>query len=78
MSSEGNEVLRAVQVRGSSSSGKKGFHFGKLWTVGEMSQLQVLAETFEPDDPNYNSNDSAMKEIHCRIEPRSERARNRK
>jgi hypothetical protein len=60
------EVLRAIQVRGESGSG--GFGFGKLWAVAEMVNLRILDETFIPDDPNYNPNDSGMKAIHCRVQ----------
>lgn len=60
-----NEVLRAVQVRGESSSG--GLGFGKLWTVSDMVALHVLEETFTPNDPAYNPNDSGMKEVHCHV-----------
>ena len=59
------EVLRAIQVRGSSTSG--GFGFGKLWTVADMVGLRVLDEPFTPDDPKYNPDDKGMKQIHCRI-----------
>jgi hypothetical protein len=59
------EALRAIQVRGSSRSGP--FNEGKLWTVSKMRGLRLLDETFIPDDPNYNPNDSAMIRIHCRI-----------
>lgn len=65
ISTRGVEVLRAIQVRGSSSSG--GFGFGKLWIVAEMIEPRLVSETFVPDDPNYNPNDSGMKQIHCRI-----------
>jgi hypothetical protein len=65
VSTRGVEVLRAIQVRGSSASG--GMGFGKLWDVSEMVDLRILDEMFTPDDPNYNPNDSAMKEIRCRI-----------
>jgi hypothetical protein len=27
----------------------------------------LLDETFAPDDPNYNPNDRAMKQIYCRV-----------
>jgi hypothetical protein len=54
ISARGTEVLRAVQVGGSSNSG--GFGYGKLW-----------AESF-PADPNYDPDDSGMQSIHCRIE----------
>jgi hypothetical protein len=63
----GSEVLRAVQVRGSSRSG--GLGFGKLWTVALMSGVRVSLETFLPDDPEYNPRDGAMERIHCRIGP---------
>jgi hypothetical protein len=65
ISTRGVEVLRAVQVRGSSKSG--GLGFGKLWTVADIGNAVVLSESFVPDDPNYNPDDSAMKTIHCRV-----------
>lgn len=65
ISTKGVELLRAVQVRGSSSS--RGYGFGKLWTVAAIEGLRVTDETFEPSDPQYNPDDSAMKEIRCRI-----------
>jgi hypothetical protein len=68
LSYKGNEVLRAIQVRGSSTHARSGSHFGKLWNIAEMSEVLVLGEPFVADDPNYNPNDSAMRQIHCRIE----------
>ena len=65
ISTRGAELLRAVQIRGSSSSG--GFGFGKLWLVEDMVDLRMTDEPFEPDDPNYNPNDSGMKRVLCRI-----------
>jgi len=59
------DSLRAVQVRGSSSSNALGF--GKLWTVSKMRDLRMLEETFVPADPNYNPEDKGMKKIYCRI-----------
>lgn len=64
-STRGVDSLRALQVRGESSSNAMGF--GKLWTVAKMQDLRPLEETFEPDDPNYNPNDRGMKRIYCRI-----------
>jgi hypothetical protein len=49
---QGAETLRAVQV--SSHGGSSGRAFGKL-------------RTFAPDDPDYNPNDSALGELHCRV-----------
>ena len=63
---KGNETLRAIQVSG--AAGSRGITSGKLWTIGEIERLRVLDETFRPDDPNYNPADSAMAEIHCRVE----------
>jgi hypothetical protein len=65
-SRRGLEVLRGVQVRGKSSSG--GFGFGKLWALAEIRALRITSETFVPDDPHYNPDDNAMREIHCRVE----------
>src|SRR5262245_38720838 len=62
----GTETLRAVQVEGSSSSGR--FGFGKLWTVAKIQGLRILERNFVPDDPDYNPNDMAMIEVHCRVE----------
>jgi hypothetical protein len=61
----GDEVLRAVQVRGSSRSGN--FGSGKLWTVSKMRLVRTLDEALVPDDPDYEPNDSAMARIHCRV-----------
>ena len=65
VSTRGLELLRTVQVRGSSSSGFS--RAGKLWNVAEMENAHITNEMFTPDDPQYNPNDTAMKEIHCRI-----------
>jgi len=65
VSTRGTESLRAIQVRGGSASG--GLGFGKLWSVDKIVSPVILDETFTPDDPNYNPNDSGMQEIYCRI-----------
>ena len=64
-STAGSESLRAVQVRGQSSSGR--FGFGKLWSVDKMLNVRVTNEPFVPNDPKYNPDDTGMSEIHCRI-----------
>jgi hypothetical protein len=66
VTSTGTESLRAVQVGGPSGPG--GLGFGKLWATSKMSNLSVTEQEFVPDDPNYNPDDSAMVEIHCRVE----------
>jgi hypothetical protein len=65
VSTRGLEVLRAVQVGGESGSGKLGM--GKLWALTDMIGLRLLEEPFAANDPLYNPNDSAMKQIHCRV-----------
>ena len=60
----GEEVLRAIQISGSSRSG--GFGYGKLWMLAKMVKVRA-GDKFEADDPNYNPNDSALGEIHCRV-----------
>jgi hypothetical protein len=65
ISTRGVEVLRAIQVRGESGTG--GFGLGKLWSIDEMVGLRILAERFTPDDPRYNPDDSAMKQVHCHV-----------
>jgi hypothetical protein len=66
---KGAETLRAVQM--SSDGGPGGRGFGKLWTVAKMQNLRVVGEAFEADDPDYNPNDTALVEIHCRVKPAS-------
>jgi hypothetical protein len=64
--STGLETLRAIQVEGESRTG--GFGYGKLWTVAKMSHLRTtIGRRFQPEDPDYNPDDSAMAEIHCRV-----------
>lgn len=63
ISTRGVEVLRAIQVGGASRSG--GPRIGKLWALDEMVDIQVMDQTFTPDDPQYNPNDTAMKKVHC-------------
>ena len=65
VTSKGLESLRAIQVEGQSRSG--GFGYGKLFTVARMRNLRSTARRFVPDDPNYNPDDTAMVEIHCRV-----------
>ena len=67
---KGAETLRAVQISSESSdSGSGGRGFGKLWTVLKMQNLRVASQTFVPDDPDYNPDDSALLEIHCCVKP---------
>lgn len=62
-SGKGSELLRAIQVNGAAQ--KQGY--GKLWTIAKMEAIEV-GDTFDPNDPSYNPNDSALAFIHCRIQ----------
>ena len=59
------EVVRGIQVGGDSRSG--GFGFGKLWLVDAMHSLRITNADFDPIDPHYNPNDSALRAIHCQV-----------
>jgi hypothetical protein len=61
----GIELLRAIQIGGSSRSDS--FGFGKLWHVIKMENLQNSDERFVATDPKYNPNDQAFARIYCRI-----------
>jgi hypothetical protein len=61
----GREMLRAVQVGGSSRSGT--FGSGKLWEVAKMQTVQRLQVAFVPSDPDYSPDDAAFVAIHCRV-----------
>ncbi len=65
VSTRGHESLRGIQVRGASRSG--GLGFGKLWSVAKMTGLRLTDIAFEPNDPDYNPDDTGMQQIHCRI-----------
>ena len=65
VSTRGTEVLRAIQVSGASSSGSMGI--GKLWAIADMVALRMLDVPFMANDPKYEPDDSAMKQIHCRV-----------
>jgi hypothetical protein len=65
ISRKGEELLRAIQIGGESSS--RGFGFGKLWNTHKMTNVKKIEKTFAARDPDYNPDDSAMASIHCRV-----------
>ena len=63
--SKGNDVLRAFQIGGASSSGEP---FGwKLYIVNDMDFISISANTFNSIRPHYNPNDKGMVEIYCAV-----------
>lgn len=59
-----NKVMRGLQVAGSSSSGK--FDFPKLFSVSEMTGVQVVDETFEIPS-HYSKGDKAISPIEAEL-----------
>ena len=60
-----NEVLRAYQVGGYSSSGN--IPGWRLYLVRKISNIEITDETFENPALGYRKNDSAMSHIFCQI-----------
>ena len=65
VSTAGNDVLRAYQVGGVSSSGKpEGW---RLFELGKMSGARQAEETFLGTRPDYDAADRAMSRVHCHL-----------
>lgn len=60
----GNKTMRALQVAGSSASGK--FDFPKLWTVNDMHSVRTLEEKFDIPD-RYQSGDDHLNPIDAAL-----------
>lgn len=63
VTTKGNEVIRAFQIDGYSSSGKLGW---KLYNLSKMDGLNILDETFDIRD-DYTSGDKGMSKIFCEL-----------
>ena len=63
-SSKGNDVIRAFQVSGYSSSGKMGW---KLYDISKATSLSVSDEKFDKPRPGYKRGDSAMSIIYAQL-----------
>ncbi len=63
-SSKGNDVIRAYQVSGYSSSGKLGW---KLYDLSKVSSLILLNEKFDSPRSGYKKSDSAMDFIYAQL-----------
>ena len=59
ITTKGNEVIRAYQIDGYSSSGRMGW---KLYDISKIEDLSVLDETFEIEE-GYKRGDKGMSEI---------------
>ncbi|GHT34541.1 hypothetical protein AGMMS49574_22170 [Bacteroidia bacterium] len=63
VTTKGNEVIRAYQIDGYSSSGKMGW---KLYDLSKADDIEVLDETFEVRD-DYKRGDKDMAKIFAEI-----------
>lgn len=63
LTSKGNEVIRAYQVDGFSSSGKMGW---KLYDLAKADSFEILEDTFAIR-PDYKPGDKGMIEIFCEL-----------
>ncbi len=64
-STTSRDVLRAYWVGSYSESEHE--PPWRLYTVSEMSDIEMLKDTFSGDRPGYEPNDSHMTTIYCRI-----------
>ncbi len=63
-SSKGNDLIRAFQVGGYSSSGKMGW---KLYDLSKASSLTLLDEKFDNPRIGFKRGDSAMSFIYAQL-----------
>lgn len=64
LSTKGNEVLRAYQVDGFSSSGKMGW---KLYDLGKANNINILEDIFDKPRNDYKRGDKGMDEIYSEL-----------
>ena len=65
MGSDGDDLLRAYQVRGYSSSGR--LPKWRLFEVNEINNLSPTGEKFNGARPDYHRNDQAMDHIYAQL-----------
>jgi len=64
VSTKGNELLRAFQIAGYSSSGKMGW---KLYDLSKTENIQITDGFFDESAFGYKRGDSAISTIYCEI-----------
>ena len=60
VSTAGNEVARFYLVEGGSRP-------EQLFTVSQITNFKILDQQFTKPGPNYQKDDSAMKDIYCQL-----------
>lgn len=64
-STAGNDVLRAYQTGGTSSTRVP--PFWSLFDVDKITDLSILEEEFSADPPDYHRDDKNMSMIYCQL-----------
>ncbi|MEA9415424.1 hypothetical protein [Flavobacterium sp. PL02] len=64
LSTKNNEILRAYQVDGYSSSGKMGW---KLYDLAKAEDINILEDSFERSRNGYNQGDKSMSTIYSEL-----------
>lgn len=65
MGSDGDDLLRAYQVGGYSSSGR--LPKWRLFEVNEIYNLSLISEKFKEARPDYHRNDKVMDRIYAQL-----------
>lgn len=60
----GNELVRAYQVEGSSSTGKLEW---KFFDIDKIIDLEVLDESFNVNNSDFKPNDPVILEVFCAV-----------
>lgn len=60
-----SEVVRIIEIYPGDQAGEP--IEGKLFTVSKMADLKKTEEKFLKPGRHYNSNDKAMKYVHCHL-----------
>ena len=63
--STGNDSLRAWFVSGVSKSGQ--YNTWKMYTIDQMSDIQILDETFTNTRPGYDPDDDHMSSVYAHV-----------
>lgn len=64
--STGNEVLRAYQIEGYSSSGN--LPQWRLYEGSKIINIVTMSDTFDSPRQGYRENDSDMSHIYCQVD----------
>lgn len=61
----GNDTLRAWFISGVSKSGQ--YNTWKMYTIDQMSNIQITTESFSGTRPGYNPDDDHMSTVYSHV-----------